>query len=84
MPPHPLLLPIVAAAEAAREDDDAAAFEEVALRLAGAVAAMLAGSTARPAGAQPAARARDYRRAAGSKRRPTSRWRPPSWRVVRQ
>ncbi len=42
LPPHPSLLPIVAAAEAAREDGDAVAFEEVALRLAGAVSAALA------------------------------------------
>ncbi len=48
LPPHPLLLPIVAAAEAAREDADVAAFEEVALRLAGAVSAALAASTPRP------------------------------------
>jgi AraC family transcriptional regulator len=44
LPPHPGLLPIIAAAETAREDADAAAFEEVALRLAGAVAAVLAGT----------------------------------------
>ena len=42
LPPHPALLPIVAAAEAAREDGDAAEFEELALRLAGAVSAVLA------------------------------------------
>ena len=42
LPPHPALLPIVAAAEAAREDGDAAEFEELALRLAGAVSAALA------------------------------------------
>ena len=42
LPPHPALLPIVAAAEAAREDGDAAAFEELAVRLAGAVSAALA------------------------------------------
>jgi AraC family transcriptional regulator len=44
LPPQSGLLPIIAAAEAAREDGDAAAFEEVALRLAGAVAAVLAGT----------------------------------------
>jgi AraC-like DNA-binding protein len=42
LPPHPPLLPIVAAAEAAREDGDAAEFEELAVRLAGAVSAALA------------------------------------------
>ena len=47
LPPHPGLLPIIAAAEAAREDSDAAAFEEVVLRLAGAVAAVLAGTNGR-------------------------------------
>ena len=47
LPPHPGLLPIIAAAEAAREDGDAAAFEEVVLRLAGAVAAVLAGTNER-------------------------------------
>jgi AraC family transcriptional regulator len=41
LPPHPALLPIVAAAESARGDGDGAAFEEVALRLAGAVSAAL-------------------------------------------
>jgi AraC-like DNA-binding protein len=47
LPPHPGLLPIIAAAEAAREDSDAAAFEEVVLRLVGAVAAVLAGTNGR-------------------------------------
>jgi len=42
LPPHPALLPIVAAAEAAREDGDADEFEELAVRLAGAVSAALA------------------------------------------
>ena len=42
LPPHPALLPIVAAAEAARDDGDDAEFEELALRLAGAVCAALA------------------------------------------
>ena len=44
LPPHPGLLPIVAAAEAARDDGDEAEFEELALRLAGAVSAALAGA----------------------------------------
>ena len=42
LPPHPALLPIVAAAEAARDDGDDAEFEELALRLAGAACAALA------------------------------------------
>ncbi len=42
LPPHPALLPIVAAAEAAREDGDTAEFEELAVRLAGAVSTALA------------------------------------------
>jgi len=42
LPPHPALLPIVAAAEAAREDGGTAEFEELAVRLAGAVSAALA------------------------------------------
>jgi AraC-like DNA-binding protein len=41
LPPLPQLTPILAAAEAARDDGDADAFEELALRLAGAVAAQL-------------------------------------------
>ena len=48
LPPRPDLLPVVAAAEAAREDGDAAELEEIALRLAGAVAATLAGPAAKP------------------------------------
>ena len=47
LPPYPALLPIIAAAEAARDDGDAAAFEEVVLGLAGAVAAVLAGTNGR-------------------------------------
>jgi AraC-like DNA-binding protein len=47
LPPHPALLPIIAVAEAARADGDAAAFEEVVLRLAGAVTAVLAGTNGR-------------------------------------
>jgi len=41
LPPHPALLPIVAAAESARDDGNGAEFEEVAVRLAGAVSAAL-------------------------------------------
>jgi AraC family transcriptional regulator len=40
LPPLPLVLPLVAAAETARDEDDAAELEELALRLAGAVAAV--------------------------------------------
>jgi AraC-like DNA-binding protein len=44
LPPLPAVLPIVATAEAARDNGDGAAFEELALRLAGAVVAALADS----------------------------------------
>jgi len=44
LPPHPSLVPLLAAAEAARDDGDGAELEELALRLAGAVAAALAGA----------------------------------------
>jgi AraC family transcriptional regulator len=44
LPPNPALLPIIAAAESARGDGDDTEFEEVALRLAGAVSGALAGS----------------------------------------
>lgn len=43
LPPNAARLPFTAAAESAREDGDEAAFEELALHLAGAVAAALAG-----------------------------------------
>ena len=65
LPPHPGLLPIIAAAEAAREDSDAAAFEEVVLRLAGAVAAVLAGTNGRA----PAASRRHERQITAALRR---------------
>ena len=42
LPPLPAWLPIVAAMEAAHDEDDGAAFEELALRLAGAAMAALA------------------------------------------
>jgi AraC family transcriptional regulator len=48
LPPLPLLLPMLAAAEAARDDGDGEAFEEMGLRIAGTVAAALAG-TGKPA-----------------------------------
>jgi AraC-like DNA-binding protein len=41
LPPLPCLLPLLAAAEAARDDGDGAELEELALRLAGVVAAAL-------------------------------------------
>ena len=58
LPPHDGLLPVIAAAEAARDDGDAAAFEELALRIAGAVSGALTESKTRP----PAPSARDERR----------------------
>jgi AraC family transcriptional regulator len=44
LPPLPALIPLLATAEAAREQEDAAELEHLALRLAAAVAAALAGS----------------------------------------
>jgi AraC-like DNA-binding protein len=44
LPPLPGLAPLLAAAEAARDEQDGAALEELALRLAGAIVATLAGS----------------------------------------
>jgi len=44
LPPLPALMPLLAAGEAARDDRDADALAELALRLAGAVAALLTGS----------------------------------------
>jgi len=44
LPPLPALLPILTAAEAARDDGGEDGFEELALRLAGAVFAVLAGT----------------------------------------
>jgi AraC-like DNA-binding protein len=43
LPPLPQLLPLVAAAETARDQDDVTELEELALRLAGAVAALAGG-----------------------------------------
>ncbi len=65
LPPLPQLMPLLAAAEAARDANDGAALEELALRLAGAVAATLAdtGRTARPP------RRRDERRVTAALRR---------------
>lgn len=60
LPPLPALMPLVAAAEAeaAREEPDGNALEELAMRLAGAVAAALADATGGP----PRPRPRDERR----------------------
>jgi AraC-like DNA-binding protein len=44
LPPLQALLPILAAGEAARDDRDGAALEELALRIAGGVSAILAGT----------------------------------------
>jgi AraC family transcriptional regulator len=65
LPPVPALMPLLATAEAARDGEDAAELEEVALRLAAAVAATLAD------GAQPAAAPsrRDERRISDALRR---------------
>ena len=48
LPPLPRLLPLLAAAEAARDEGDGIDLEEIAFRLAGAVAATLCGSDATP------------------------------------
>jgi AraC family transcriptional regulator len=47
LPPNPALLPIVAAAETARDDGNPAGFEEIALRVAGAVSGAFAESKGR-------------------------------------
>jgi AraC family transcriptional regulator len=54
LPPLEVLMPLFAEAEAARDEDDGAAFEELTLRLAGAVAGMLADAPKR--GRAPSAR----------------------------
>ena len=58
LPPHDRLLPMIAAAEAARDDSDAGAFEELVLRIAGAVSGALNESKTRA----PAPGVRDERR----------------------
>jgi AraC-like DNA-binding protein len=65
LPPLPALMPLIARAEAARQGEDAAELEELALLLAGAVAATLADG-ARPA---PAPNRRDERRISDALRR---------------
>ena len=65
LPPLPALVPLLAAAEAAREEGEGGELEELALRLAGAVAAALAdgsGGARRPT-------ARDERRITAALRR---------------
>ena len=65
LPPLASLVPLLAAAEAARDDGDAAELEELALRLAGAVAGALADAHKTPA--RPSAR--DERRISDALRR---------------
>lgn len=65
LPPVPALMPLLATAEAAREEEDAAELEELALRLAAAVASTLADG-AQPA---PAPNERDERRITAALRR---------------
>jgi AraC family transcriptional regulator len=64
LPPHPALLPLVAAAQAARDGGEKAAFEELALRLAGAVCAALGAAARRQRAPTP----RDERRIAAALR----------------
>jgi AraC family transcriptional regulator len=64
LPPLPALLPLVAAVETARDEIDAAEFEELALRLAGAVATLAGGVRTAP---EPSWR--DQRRVAQALRR---------------
>jgi AraC-like DNA-binding protein len=65
LPPHDRSLPVIAAAEAARDDGDAGAFEELALRIAGAVCGALNDSETRA----PAPGVRDQRRISATLRR---------------
>jgi AraC-like DNA-binding protein len=65
LPPLPGLMPLIATAEAARAAEDAAELEELALRLAGAVTATLAGG----ARAIPSPSPRDVRRISDALRR---------------
>lgn len=66
LPPLPALMSLLAAAEAARDSGDRCEFEELALRLAGTVAAELADAARRPA-RRPTAR--DQRRVTRALRR---------------
>src|SRR5208282_2743100 len=84
LPPHPALLPIVAAAESARDDGNGAEFEEVAVRLAGAVSARWSkpsGAHMRQAGAT---RSGLPPRCAASRRTRRSRCRFPASRAERR
>lgn len=65
LPPLPPLLPVLVAAEAARDCADEVEFEELAVRLAGAVCLMLADAH----GKMPAPRLRDERRITAALRR---------------
>ncbi|MDO8876422.1 MAG: AraC family transcriptional regulator [Pseudolabrys sp.] len=65
LPPLRQLMPVLAEAEAARDNRDAAAFEELAVRLAGAVIALLSHATLTPRPASP----RDERRITDAVRR---------------
>lgn len=65
LPPVPALMPLLAAAEAARGHHDAAELEELALRIAGAVAALVTGSGCD----QSASRVDDERRVTAALRR---------------
>jgi AraC-like DNA-binding protein len=65
LPPQPALIPLLAAAEAAREAEDAGVLEEIALRLAGAVAATASGFRRQT----PAHSRRDERRVSDALRR---------------
>ncbi len=64
LPPLPQLTAILAAAESARDNGDSGAFDEIVLRLSGAVAALL-----RPARVHPVPSARDERRVTLAARR---------------
>jgi AraC family transcriptional regulator len=65
LPPAAALMPLLAAAEAARDEGDPAELEELAVRLAGAVASTLAGD----AQSAPAPNRRDERRISDALRR---------------
>ena len=65
LPPLPSLTPLLADAEAARDDGDRAELEELALRLAGAVVSILAGTV----GGAPSPSRRDQRRLTDALRR---------------
>jgi AraC family transcriptional regulator len=65
LPPQPGLLPLVAAAEAARDDGDNSEFEEIAVRMVGAVTAALSGTKQ----SLPAPNPRDERRISAALRR---------------